>query len=62
MADPLYRSDIDALAAELRQTHGAQAFEFAVETAKQHLQAAAWKHVALWLQVVNHLTREARVA
>ncbi len=58
MADPVYRSDIDALAAELRRIHGGQACQFAIETVRRHLQAAAWKHVALWLQVANHLTRQ----
>lgn len=57
MAEPLYRSDVDAIADGLRQTHGSHAFDFAVQTAKQHLQAAAWKHGALWLQVVNRLTQ-----
>lgn len=57
MADPFYRSDVDALAEELRRNHGAQAFDVAVQTAKQHLNSAAWKHCALWLQVVNRLNQ-----
>lgn len=55
MADPTYCTDVDALANELRRVHGASAFEVAVSTAKDHLRAAAWKHCALWLQVVNRL-------
>lgn len=55
MSDPLYRTDVNALAEELRRTQGPSAYEFAVSTAKEHLQAAAWKHCALWLQVVNRL-------
>ncbi len=55
MADPLYRADVDALADELRRAHGSRALDVAVLTAKQHLAAAAWKHCALWLQVVNRL-------
>ena len=58
MVDPLYRSDIDALVDEMRRTHGPQAFEIAVQTAKGHLRSAAWKHCALWLQVVNRLNRQ----
>jgi hypothetical protein len=59
MSDPLYRTDVDALAEELRRTHGQSAFDFAVSTAKEHLHAAAWKHCALWLQVVNRLNAPA---
>lgn len=55
MADPLYRADVDALADELRRTHGAGALDAAIQTAKQHLNSAAWKNCALWLQVVNRL-------
>ena len=55
MAEPIYRTDIDALANELRCRHGAGAFDVAVTTVKEHLDAAAWKHCALWLQVVNRL-------
>ena len=62
MADPMYRSDIDALANEMRAAHGAQAFDVAVQTAKRHLSAAAWKHCALWLQVVNRLSHEPNFA
>ncbi len=62
MADPLYRSDIDALADEMRRTHGQEAFDVAVQTAKKHLRSAAWKHCALWLQVVNRLGRQAEFA
>lgn len=62
MADPMYRSDIEGLAEELRRMHGSQAFDVAVLTAKQHLQSAAWKHCALWLQVVNRLTGRPELA
>ena len=56
MADPLYRFDVDALADELRHAHGAGALDVAVQTAKQHLAATAWKNCAIWLQVVNRLS------
>jgi len=56
MADPQYRTDVTALAEELRQKHGASALDVAVQTARQHLRSAAWKNCALWLQVVNRLT------
>ena len=58
MADPQYRTDINALAEELRRTHGASALDIAVQTAKQHLRSSAWKNCAMWLQVVNRLTAE----
>ena len=56
MADPLYRTDVNSLVDELRRTHGPGAFEVAVQNVKQHLGAAAFKHCALWLQVVNQLS------
>ena len=56
MADPLYRADVDALADELRRTHGAGALEAAIQTAREHLNSAAWKNCALRLQVVNRLS------
>jgi hypothetical protein len=59
MAEPQYRTDINSLADEIRRTHGPSALDFAVETAKQHLQSAAWKNCAVWLQVANRLSREA---
>jgi hypothetical protein len=58
MADPLYRADVGALADELRRAHGNGALDVAVQTAKKHLAAAAWKHCALWLQVVNRLSAQ----
>ena len=58
MAEPQYCPDINALAEELRRTHGASALDVAVQTAKSHLSSAAWKNCAMWLQVVNRLTRE----
>lgn len=62
MADPQYRADIGALAEELRRTHGTLALDFAAQTAKHHLRSAAWKHCAMWLQVVNRLTAAEGVA
>jgi hypothetical protein len=56
MADPQYRTDVSALVEEVRRTHGASALDFAAQTARQHLRSAAWKHCAMWLQVVNRLT------
>lgn len=56
MADPQYRTDVTALADELRRTHGPSALDFAVQNARQYLRSAAWKHCAMWLQVVNRLT------
>jgi hypothetical protein len=56
MADPQYRTDISALADELRRTYGASALDYAAQNAKQYLRSAAWKHCAMWLQVVNRLT------
>tara|TARA_R110000868_G_scaffold31905_1_gene116529 strand:- start:4448 stop:4630 length:183 start_codon:yes stop_codon:yes gene_type:complete len=47
--------DARSLADQVQQAHGAQAFDYAVNTAKQHLHTAAWKSGALWLQVVNRL-------
>jgi hypothetical protein len=58
--DPRYRDDVDALAEELRRTHGAGALDAAISTAKQHLNSAAWKNCALWLQVVNRLNPKSR--
>ena len=56
MTDPQYRTDIDALADELRRDHGARALEVAVSNVRENLQSTAWKHCALWLQVANRLT------
>ena len=56
MADPQYRTDITALADELRRAYGPSALDYAAQNAKQHLRSAAWKHCAMWLQVVNRLT------
>lgn len=55
MADPKYQPDVDGLAAELRRAHGVKAMDVAYDTARQHMRDAAWKHCAMWLQVVNHL-------
>lgn len=62
MADPQYRTDIIALADEVRRAHGPSALDFAAQTAKQHLRSAAWKNCALWLQVVNRLSAETPAA
>jgi len=59
MADPYYRSDINGIVDHLRRAHGDGAFDVAVNTVKQHLESAAWKQCALWLQVVNRLTQPA---
>ncbi len=55
MPDPNYQPDVKTLAEELSQTYGPGAFEVAVEAVRTHMQASAWKHCALWLQVVNRL-------
>lgn len=55
MADPGYQPDVSGLAAELRRVHGSGALDVAVDTARTHLRAAAWKHCTMWLQVVNRL-------
>jgi hypothetical protein len=57
VTDPLYRTDVAGLVEELRRAHGHAAVEVATQTAKQHWKSAAWKQCALWLQVVNGLTR-----
>jgi hypothetical protein len=54
--EPRYRTDVAALAEELRREHGADAFDVAVKNAREHLDSAAWKNCALWLQVVNRLS------
>ena len=59
MADPQYRTDINGMIEDLRRTHGAGALDVAVQAVKQHLNAAAWKNCALWLQVVNRLSHAA---
>ncbi|MGE4062031.1 MAG: hypothetical protein AB7E79_01575 [Rhodospirillaceae bacterium] len=55
MADPRYQPDVSELAEELRRKHGSDALEVAFATARRHMQAAAWKHCTMWLQVVNRL-------
>jgi len=55
MADPGYQPDVTSLAEALRREHGLHALDVAVDTVKQHMQASAWKHCTLWLQVVNRL-------
>jgi hypothetical protein len=53
------RFDAGAIADALKKEHGADALDFAVRTAKQHLKVAEWKSGALWLQVVNRLSARA---
>ena len=48
-------TDVGTLMEEVKRSHGPQAFEYAANTAKQHLLSAAWKSGALWLKVVNRL-------
>lgn len=55
MADPGYQSDVASLAEELKRAHGLDALDVALDTAREHLHATAWKHYSLWLQVVNRL-------
>lgn len=55
MADPRYQPDVIGLAAELRRKHGSEALDVAIDAARQHMRAAAWKHCTMWLQVVNRL-------
>lgn len=55
MADPNYQPDVRGLAAELERQHGRQAVDVALDRAKTHMRAAAWKHCTMWLQVVNRL-------
>jgi hypothetical protein len=55
MADPRYQPDVSGLAAELERQHGREAVDVALEKARSHMQAAAWKHCTMWLQVVNRL-------
>ena len=57
MADPVYRTDFDALANELRRSHGAAALDVAAGIARQQLQTAAWKSCAVWLQVANRIAQ-----
>lgn len=54
--DPGYQPDVQGLADDLQRRHGPQALNVAVDHAKQHMHAAAWKHCTMWLQVVNRLT------
>lgn len=63
MADPGYQPDVSGLAAALQHEHGLKALDVAVETARRHMQDAAWKHCTMWLQVVNRLnaTDRARI-
>lgn len=53
--EPKYQTDIGSLAEELQRTHGVNALDVAVSTAKQYMQSSAWKNFAMWLQVVNRL-------
>lgn len=55
MPDPRYQPDVSGLAADLQRKHGLQALDVALDTARRHMQAAAWKHCTMWLQVVNRL-------
>lgn len=55
MPDPHYQPDVVGLAAELQRRHGVQALDVALDEARHHLNAAAWKHCTMWLQVVNRL-------
>ena len=55
MSEPQYQADVNGLASELRRAHGTAALEFAVRTAKEHIERSAWKDCAMWLQVVNRL-------
>jgi len=55
--EPHYQTNVDALADELRTAHGGDAMDVAVQTARAHFKTAAWKHFAVWLQVVNRLNR-----
>ena len=57
--EPHYRTDINALAEELRREHGAEAFEIAVKNAREYIDSSAWKSCALRLQVVNRLSARA---
>ena len=56
MADPRYQPDVNGLAAELRREHGLKALDVALDTAREHMRTASWKHCTMWLQVVNQLT------
>ncbi len=56
MADPQYRTDIDALVNELRRDHGTGALDIAVSNVRENLRSTAWKQCALWLQIANRLT------
>ena len=53
--EPEYQTDISGLVDELQRTHGTNALEVAVSTAKQYMASSAWKNFAMWLQVVNRL-------
>ena len=53
--EPHYQANIDALAAEVRRSHGNGALDYAIARLRQHLGASAWKSCALWLQIVNRL-------
>jgi len=57
VSDPHYQTNVDALAEDLRHAYGTDAMDVAVQTARDHFQTAAWKHFAVWLQVVNRLNR-----
>jgi hypothetical protein len=59
MADPRYQPDVNGLAAELERQHGRGAVDVALDKARTHMQAAAWKHCTMWLQVVNRLNAAA---
>ncbi len=55
MTDPRYQPDVNGLAAELERQHGRRAVDVALDKARTHMHAAAWKHCTMWLQVVNRL-------
>ena len=56
MTEPGYQPDVTGIVAELRRKHGVEAFDVALDTVRRHMQAAAWKHCTMWLQVVNRLS------
>ena len=53
--EPEYQTDIGSVAEELIRTHGPNALDVAVSTAKQYMASSAWKNFAMWLQVINRL-------
>jgi hypothetical protein len=55
VAEPKFQPDVYGLADALTREYGLKALDVAVDTARQHMQSAAWKHCTMWLQVVNHL-------